>query len=63
MVELNEILNLKFYKGEDLYSDGDVEDEILKICKSGQDIQELLQFCSNFFNTAPMTFIVSQKIT
>ena len=43
MVELNEILNLKFYKGEDLYSDGDVEDEILKICKSGQDIQELLR--------------------
>ena len=43
MVELNEILNLKFYKGEDLYSDGDVEDEILKICKSGQDIQALLR--------------------
>lgn len=43
MVELNEILNLKFYKGEDLYSDGDVEDEILKICKSDQDIQELLR--------------------
>ena len=43
MFELNEILNLKFYKGEDLYSDGDVEDEILKICKSGQDIQALLR--------------------
>ena len=43
MVELNEILNLKFYKGEDLYSDGDVDDEILKICKSGQDIQALLR--------------------
>lgn len=38
-----ELLNLKFYKGEDLYNDGDVEQEILDICESGQDIPALLR--------------------
>ncbi len=37
-----EILNLKYYKGEDLYSDGDVEDKILDIFKNGEDIQKRL---------------------
>jgi len=36
------VLNLKFYKGEDLYSDGDVEEEILKICESGRPLDEVL---------------------
>lgn len=38
-----QLLNLTFYKGEDLYNDGDVEEEILSICESGRDIQELLR--------------------
>ena len=28
-------LNLEFYSGSDLYSDGDIEDELLNICKQG----------------------------
>ena len=27
-----DVLNLTFYKGEDLYSDGDVEDRLLQLC-------------------------------
>lgn len=37
------MLNLDFYKGEDLYSDGSIEDEILEIFKSGKDIEEVLK--------------------
>lgn len=37
-----QVLNLEFYKGEDLYSDGDVEEEILKICESGRPLVEVL---------------------
>lgn len=37
-----EVLNLTYYKGEDLYSDGDVEDKILEIFQSEEDIQERL---------------------
>ena len=37
-----EVLNLKYYKGEDLYSDGDIEDEILEIYKLKKDITEVL---------------------
>ncbi len=28
-------LNLEFYSGKDLYSDGEIEDELLEICKAG----------------------------
>jgi cyclopropane fatty-acyl-phospholipid synthase-like methyltransferase len=35
-------LNLDFYSGEDYYSDGDVEDELLEIVKSKQEIEEVL---------------------
>jgi SAM-dependent methyltransferase len=35
-------LNLDFYSGTDYYSDGDIEDELLKIVKSGRDIDEVL---------------------
>jgi SAM-dependent methyltransferase len=37
-----EVLNLTYYKGEDLYSDGDVENKILEIFKSKEDIQKRL---------------------
>jgi len=42
--DIEKILNLKFYSGEDLYSDGDVEDEILEICqKNAADIKSVLK--------------------
>lgn len=34
-------LNLKYYGGENLYSDGDVENEILEIAKAGHSLEEL----------------------
>ncbi|RDY26687.1 class I SAM-dependent methyltransferase [Lachnotalea glycerini] len=37
-----EVLNLTYYKGEDLYSDGEVEDKILEIFKNKEDIQKRL---------------------
>ena len=36
-------INLDFYSGEDLYSDGDVESEILDIVKSNSDLSEILK--------------------
>ena len=38
-----DILNLKFYKGEDRYSDGDIEDKLLELCESGRDLNEILR--------------------
>lgn len=35
-------LNLNFYSGEDFYSDGDIENELLEIVKSGKDVEEVL---------------------
>lgn len=35
-------LNLTFYKGEDIYSDGEIEDELLKIVKNTDDILQVL---------------------
>jgi SAM-dependent methyltransferase len=35
-------INLDYYKGEDLYSDGDIENEILEIYKDKQDITDVL---------------------
>ena len=35
-------LNLDFYSGEDFYSDGDIEDEILEIVRSGRDYEDIL---------------------
>ena len=35
-------LNLDFYNGEDHYSDGDIEDELLEIVKSHQNYEEIL---------------------
>lgn len=34
--------NLDYYTGKDLYSDGNIEDELLKIVKSNKDIDEVL---------------------
>src|SRR3989338_8758365 len=34
------MINLKFYKGEDLYSDGDIENEIFDIVKENKDFTE-----------------------
>lgn len=36
-------LNLDFYRGEDLYSDGDIEDEILRIVKEHSDFTQILR--------------------
>ena len=36
-------LNLEYYSGENHYSDGDIEDEILKIAKEGKKLSELGQ--------------------
>ena len=38
-----DVLNLKFYKGEDRYSDGEIEDRLLELCESGQDPDEILR--------------------
>lgn len=35
-------LNLDFYKGTDTYSDGDIEDKLLDVVKSGTDLEEFL---------------------
>lgn len=35
-------LNYDFYKGEDLYSDGPIEDELLEIVKNEEDLEEYL---------------------
>lgn len=35
-------LNLTFYKGEDIYSDGDIENELLDIVKNKESLQEVL---------------------
>lgn len=37
------ILNLKYYGGQDQYSDGDIEDELLNICKDKEKIPEILK--------------------
>lgn len=43
-----DVLNLKFYKGEDLYSDGDIEDRLLELCESGRDLQEIVRECDDW---------------
>lgn len=37
-----EVLNMTYYKGEDLYSDGEVEDRILRLLQSGKEPEEIL---------------------
>lgn len=40
---MEDVLNLTFYKGEDLYSDGEIEDALLEAVQSATDLQEVLQ--------------------
>lgn len=40
---VDKILNLEFYKGSDLYSDGDIEDELLEIVQNNEDYTEILK--------------------
>ena len=35
-------LNLQFYKGSDEYTDGDIEDDILRELQSNEDILDIL---------------------
>jgi len=35
-------LNLDYFTGDDFYIDGDVENDLLKIVKSGKDYEEIL---------------------
>lgn len=37
------VINLKFYKGADLYCDGAIEDEILEIVSSPEPVLEVLK--------------------
>lgn len=36
-------LNLKYYSGKDLYSDGDIEDELLEIVSTNENYEEILK--------------------
>lgn len=40
---IDKILNLTYYKGSDLYSDGDIEDELLQIVQNNDDYTEVLE--------------------
>jgi len=39
----NAVLNYEFYKGDDQYSDGDIEDEILKLLQENGDVLNILE--------------------
>lgn len=41
--QIEKVLNLSFYKGKDLYSDGDIEDELLNIVQNNDDYMEILK--------------------
>ncbi len=50
-------LNLDYYGGEDLYSDGDVEDQILDIVRNNEDYSEILAATDNwaiFYHLTPV---------
>lgn len=50
-------LNLDFYKGSDLYSDGDIEDEILKIVRNNASYEDILKDTDNwaiFYHLSPV---------
>ncbi len=40
---MKDVLNLKFYKGTDIYSDGDIEDLLLETVKAHDDMVEVLK--------------------
>ena len=37
---MNNVLNLTFYKGEDLYSDGEIEENLLEVVKTYDEYEE-----------------------
>lgn len=41
-------LQMQFYNGTDQYTDGDIEDEILRIVQSGKDYDKEIEACSHF---------------
>ena len=41
--QIEKVLNLSFYKVNDLYSDGDIEDELLNIVQNNDDYMEILK--------------------
>ena len=41
-------LDLRRYSGSDAYSDGDIEDELLRIVKNTEDYDAVLSGCENF---------------
>lgn len=41
-------LNLTYYKGEDIYSDGDIEDELLKAVQKPEEIPNILMECNDW---------------
>lgn len=51
------ILNYEFYQGKDLYSDGDVEDEILQIVKEG----EAYRYTDSRFKNWPVLYHLSRQ--
>lgn len=40
---MQSVLNLKYYSGQDLYSDGDIEDDLLKMASENEDFSEILK--------------------
>lgn len=52
----NVTLNLLYYSGEDLYSDGKIEEDLLQICKNGTEERSLLES-----NDWPILYHLSKK--
>jgi len=46
------MINLTYYKGKDLYSDGDIENEILDLIKKKIEPKEIIK------NDNPISFII-----
>lgn len=45
--QIEKVLNLSFYKGKDLYSDGDIEDELLNIVQNNDDYMGILKMITD----------------
>lgn len=51
------IMNFEYYTGDDLYSDGDIENEILEMVKAGDDYR----YTSEKFNCWPVLYHLSRQ--
>ena len=40
---MNDILDLTYYPGQDFYCDGEIEDRLLELVRSGRDVEEILR--------------------